>query len=50
LKMMINKDAKLKDLEISTVNGFHGREKEATIISMVRSNSKKDVSPLPRLY
>jgi hypothetical protein len=46
--MMRNKDAKLKDLEISTVDGFQGREKEAIIISMVRSNSKKEVSYLPR--
>jgi hypothetical protein len=46
--MMRNKDAKLKDLEISTVDGFQGREKEAIIISMVRSNSKKEVKFLLR--
>ncbi|TKY62596.1 DNA-binding protein SMUBP-2 [Spatholobus suberectus] len=43
LKMLKNKEDRLKDVEISTVDGFQGREKEATIISMVRSNSKKEV-------
>ncbi|KAG8097542.1 hypothetical protein GUJ93_ZPchr0013g34843 [Zizania palustris] len=47
LRMMRNKDVKLKDLEISTVDGFQGREKEAIIITMVRSNSKKEVTSLP---
>lgn len=42
--MMKNKDDKLKNMEISTVDGFQGREKEAIIISMARSNSKKEVS------
>jgi superfamily I DNA and/or RNA helicase len=46
--MLRNKETKLKDLEISTVDGFQGREKEAIIITMVRSNSKKEVSFIPQ--
>ncbi|XP_020598926.1 DNA-binding protein SMUBP-2 [Phalaenopsis equestris] len=43
LKVLRGTEAKLKDVEISTVDGFQGREKEAIIISMVRSNLKKEV-------
>ena len=50
LKMLKNKEDRLKDVEISTVDGFQGREKEAIIISMVRSNSKKEVFLTRLLY
>ncbi|CAN1348916.1 DNA-binding protein SMUBP-2 [Linum perenne] len=43
LKILRGSEDKLKEVEISTVDGFQGREKEAIIISMVRSNSKNEV-------
>lgn len=49
LKILRSKDDKLKNVEISTVDGFQGREKEAIVISMVRSNSKKEVPKKPPL-
>ncbi|EFJ04747.1 hypothetical protein SELMODRAFT_138328 [Selaginella moellendorffii] len=36
-------EQRLLEVEISTIDGFQGREKEAMIISMVRSNDKKEV-------
>jgi superfamily I DNA and/or RNA helicase len=48
--MLRNKENSLKDIEISTVDGFQGREKEAIIISMVRSNSKQEVFQISVLF
>ena len=41
LREKIRKDH--QNIEISSVDGFQGREKEVIIISMVRSNSNKEV-------
>jgi superfamily I DNA and/or RNA helicase len=35
--------ADVPDLEIDTVDGFQGREKEAVVVSLVRSNSEGDL-------
>jgi len=39
----------LKDVEVQTVDGFQGREKEVIVVSLVRSNKEKDIGFLSDL-
>ena len=40
---LIKKHSDIENLEINTVDGFQGREKEVILISLVRSNSKNNI-------
>ena len=39
----LREQCQIADLEIDTVDGFQGREKEAVLISLVRSNSQAEI-------
>ncbi|MCF8008359.1 MAG: IGHMBP2 family helicase [Halanaerobiales bacterium] len=40
---LVKKHNKVEDIEINTVDGFQGREKEVVLISLVRSNSNHNI-------
>ena len=43
LKIGARKEPSLRDVEIGTVDGFQGREKEAVVVSLTRSNERGEV-------
>ena len=40
---LLREQLKIDGLEIDTVDGFQGREKEAVVISLVRSNDRGEI-------
>jgi superfamily I DNA and/or RNA helicase len=49
LRSLLDDDPVLKGLEIGTVDSFQGREKEAIIISFVRSNAEREIGFLSEI-
>ncbi len=49
VRLLREKLATIEDLEIDTVDGFQGREKEAIVISLVRSNDSGEIGFLSDL-
>lgn len=49
LRSLVEEDPTLKGLEIGTVDSFQGREKEAIIISFVRSNAEREIGFLSEI-
>jgi ATP-dependent RNA/DNA helicase IGHMBP2 len=43
IKNIFSKDELLRDIQVKTVDGFQGQERDAVVISMVRSNPKRNV-------
>ncbi|KAF3993986.1 hypothetical protein FT663_00006 [Candidozyma haemuli var. vulneris] len=43
LKKAIQKELQSPGVEVSTIDGFQGREKEAIVVSLVRSNDEREI-------
>lgn len=43
LKKAIQREMEITGVEVSTIDGFQGREKEAIVVSLVRSNDEQEI-------